>query len=54
MFGETEYDPNRQYMSVPTEEQIEALGRALDAGKVCHSFFKKLFSFDRNIVATDL
>ncbi|PWZ31596.1 Aldo-keto reductase [Zea mays] len=33
MFGETEYDPNRQYTSVPMEEQLEALGRAIDAGK---------------------
>lgn len=35
MFGETEYDPNCQYTSVPMEEQLEALGRAIDAGKVC-------------------
>lgn len=34
MFGETEYDPNCQYTSVPMEEQLEALGRAIDAGKV--------------------
>jgi len=26
MFGETEYDPNCQYTSVPMEEQLEALG----------------------------
>jgi hypothetical protein len=36
MFGETEYDPSFQYTSVPMEEQLEALGRAIDAGKVCH------------------
>ena len=35
MFGETEYDLNCQYTSVPMEEQLEALGRAIDAGKVC-------------------
>lgn len=34
MFGETEYDPSRQYSSVPIEEQLDALGRAVDAGKV--------------------
>jgi hypothetical protein len=37
MFGETEYDPNCQYMSVPMEEQLEALGRAIDASKVMSS-----------------
>lgn len=42
MFGETEYDPSHQYMSVPMEEQLEALGRAIDAGKVCHFFFSVL------------
>jgi hypothetical protein len=36
MFGETEYDPSFQYTSVPMEEQLEAVGRAMDAGKVCH------------------
>jgi aryl-alcohol dehydrogenase-like predicted oxidoreductase len=34
MFGETEYDPSHQYMSVPMEEQLLALGRAIDAGKI--------------------
>ncbi|KAM0950663.1 putative NADP-dependent oxidoreductase domain-containing protein [Dioscorea sansibarensis] len=34
MFGETEYDPNRQYSSVPIEEQLDALGRAVDDGKI--------------------
>ncbi|KAJ0975655.1 hypothetical protein J5N97_017620 [Dioscorea zingiberensis] len=34
MFGETEYDPSRQYSSVPIEEQLDALGRAVDAGKI--------------------
>lgn len=37
MFGETEYDPNRQYSSVSIEEQLDALGRAVDAGKVSDS-----------------
>lgn len=34
MFGETEYDPTRQLSSVCIEEQLDALGRAVDAGKV--------------------
>ncbi|KAK2649284.1 hypothetical protein Ddye_016773 [Dipteronia dyeriana] len=34
MFGETEYDPIRQYTSVPIEEQLDALGKAVDAGKI--------------------
>ncbi|KAK6940891.1 NADP-dependent oxidoreductase domain [Dillenia turbinata] len=34
MFGETEYDPVRQFSSVHIEEQLEALGRAVDAGKI--------------------
>ena len=34
MFGETEYDSSRQYASVPMEEQLEALGKGIDAGKV--------------------
>ncbi|MBA0589924.1 hypothetical protein Gorai_018646, partial [Gossypium raimondii] len=34
MFGETEYDPVRQFSSVPIEEQLDALGRAVDAGKI--------------------
>ena len=34
MFGETEYDPTRQFSSVDIEEQIDTLGRAIDAGKV--------------------
>lgn len=34
MFGETEYDPIKQFCSVSIEEQLDALGRALDAGKV--------------------
>lgn len=34
MFGETEYDPRRQYCSIPIEEQLHALTRAVDAGKV--------------------
>eukprot|EP01018_Ginkgo_biloba_P027443 Gb_40067 [translate_table: standard] len=34
MFGETEYDPTRQYAAVPIEEQLEALGTAVNAGKI--------------------
>ncbi|XP_021730871.1 uncharacterized protein LOC110697799 [Chenopodium quinoa] len=34
MFGETEYDSSRQYLSTPIEEQLHALTRAVDAGKV--------------------
>ena len=33
MFGEIEYDPVRQFSSVPIEEQFDALGKAVDAGK---------------------
>lgn len=41
MFGETEYDPTRQFDSVGIEEQLDALGRAVDAGKV--SWIYRLF-----------
>ncbi|XP_050236143.1 uncharacterized protein LOC126686152 [Mercurialis annua] len=34
MFGETEYHPTRQFSSVSIEEQLDALGRAVDAGKI--------------------
>ncbi|MBA0741540.1 hypothetical protein Gogos_014685 [Gossypium gossypioides] len=34
MFGETEYDPVRQFSSVPIEEQLDSLGSAVDAGKI--------------------
>ncbi|KAH7577467.1 hypothetical protein JRO89_XS01G0254900 [Xanthoceras sorbifolium] len=34
MFGETEYDPIRRYSSVSIEEQLDALGKAVDAGKI--------------------
>ncbi|KAM7495933.1 hypothetical protein LguiA_020347 [Lonicera macranthoides] len=34
MFGETEYDPIKQFCSVSIEEQLDALGRAVDAGKI--------------------
>ncbi|KAE8009631.1 hypothetical protein FH972_006059 [Carpinus fangiana] len=34
MFGETEYDPIRQFSSVGIEEQLGALGGAVDAGKI--------------------
>lgn len=34
MFGETEYDPTRQFCSISMDEQLDALGRAVGAGKV--------------------
>ncbi|MCD9559490.1 hypothetical protein HAX54_017451 [Datura stramonium] len=34
MFGETDYDPLRHYTPVSFEEQLEALERAVDAGKI--------------------
>ncbi|KAF2298610.1 hypothetical protein GH714_024315 [Hevea brasiliensis] len=34
MFGETEYHPTQQFCSISIEEQLDALGRAVDAGKV--------------------
>lgn len=34
MFGETEYNPSWQYFSVAIEEQLFALSKAADAGKV--------------------
>lgn len=36
MFGETDYDPLRHYTPVGFEEQLDALKRAVDAGKVSH------------------
>ncbi|PON66254.1 Aldo/keto reductase/potassium channel subunit beta [Parasponia andersonii] len=34
MFGETEYDPTRQFCSISIEEQLDALGRAIADGKI--------------------
>ncbi|GAU18766.1 hypothetical protein TSUD_80550 [Trifolium subterraneum] len=34
MFGETEYDPARQYSSISIHEQLEALSKAVKAGKI--------------------
>ncbi|CAO2839670.1 unnamed protein product [Amaranthus hypochondriacus] len=34
MFGEIEYDPTRQYSSIPMEEQLYALTKAVESGKV--------------------
>ncbi|CAI0395436.1 unnamed protein product [Linum tenue] len=34
MFGETEYDSTRQFSSIRIEEQLDALGRAVAAGKI--------------------
>ncbi|BBG92391.1 Histone superfamily protein [Prunus dulcis] len=34
MFGEIEYDPTRQFCSIATDEQLDALGRAVDSGQI--------------------
>ncbi|KAI8522786.1 hypothetical protein RHMOL_Rhmol13G0023600 [Rhododendron molle] len=34
MFGETEYDPIKQFDSIDIEEQLDGLGRAVNAGKI--------------------
>lgn len=34
MFGETEYDPVQQYSSISIDEQLEALSRAVNDGKI--------------------
>lgn len=34
MFGEIAYDPTRSFSSVSIEEQLTALQKAIDAGKV--------------------
>ncbi|XP_021812712.1 aldo-keto reductase-like isoform X3 [Prunus avium] len=34
MFGEIEYDPIRKFSSIPIDEQLDALGRAVDSGKI--------------------
>ncbi|KAH7523765.1 hypothetical protein FEM48_Zijuj06G0046800 [Ziziphus jujuba var. spinosa] len=34
MFGETEYDPTRQFCSISIDEQLDALGKAVVAGKI--------------------
>lgn len=43
MFGETKYDPTRQFCSISIEEQLDAIGRAVIAGKV--NFRSRLFPF---------
>ena len=35
MFGEVEYDPSKQCASVSMEEQLDALQKAIDNGKIC-------------------
>lgn len=50
MFGEIEYDPTRQYSSIPMEEQLYALTKAVESGKVeivghIFSFLFFFFSF---------
>ena len=34
MFGDLDFDPSMAYAACPLEEQLEALGRAVAAGKV--------------------
>ncbi|XP_021819002.1 aldo-keto reductase-like isoform X2 [Prunus avium] len=34
MFGEIEYDPTRKFSSIPIDEQLDALGIAVDSGKI--------------------
>ncbi|CAL2273343.1 unnamed protein product [Prunus armeniaca] len=34
MFGETEDDPTRHFCSIPIDKQLDALGRAVDSGKI--------------------
>ncbi|CDP03572.1 unnamed protein product [Coffea canephora] len=34
MFGETDYDPGRYISHISFDEQLDALGRAVDAGKI--------------------
>ncbi|ONI26407.1 hypothetical protein PRUPE_1G022700 [Prunus persica] len=34
MFEEIEYDPTRQFCSIATDEQLDALGRAVDSGQI--------------------
>ncbi|KAL3517511.1 hypothetical protein ACH5RR_020100 [Cinchona calisaya] len=34
MFGETEYDPDRYISHISFDEQLDALGKAVDAGKI--------------------
>jgi aryl-alcohol dehydrogenase-like predicted oxidoreductase len=36
MFGESEYDPQQSYTSIPIEEQVRALQDAQTAGKIGH------------------
>lgn len=36
MFGEVEFRPENAYSSVPIEEQMQALSKAVTAGKVRH------------------
>lgn len=40
MCGETEYDPDRYIPHISFDEQLDALGRAVDAGKVSNDNIK--------------
>lgn len=44
MFGETEYDPCQQYSAISIEEQLEALSKAVNAGKVSDDVKQLLLS----------
>lgn len=37
MFGDVDFDPSCSYTSVPLEEQLQALGDAVTAGKIRHA-----------------
>ncbi|CAN1175401.1 Protein tas [Linum perenne] len=43
MFGETEYDPTRQFSSITIEEQLDALGRAVASGKNSYNLLCRTF-----------
>lgn len=49
MFGETEYNPSWQYSSVTIEEQLFALSKAADAGKVGNHSAMSVLSLTRSI-----
>ncbi|XP_043718584.1 protein tas-like isoform X5 [Telopea speciosissima] len=43
MFGETDYDLTRQFSSVSIDEQLDTLGKAVDAGKNSYSLLCRSF-----------
>ena len=46
MFGETDYDPGRYISHISFDEQLDALGRAVDAGKVSKDDLKVQLAFN--------